>query len=177
MTYKQKRLKIYWTLFWILLWILGIYIAITKSYKNSSIWIYTSIALHFLSLISIYIIWDKDNIYRLRNIKLSFPEILERVVFTILGLIYLYLLISFSSQYESNQLKKYGVKTQSVVVLRYQDNPFMSRQLDNFVKIKYTYSNKIYYQSFRDSDTAYNVGNTVTILISTKDPMLFEVLD
>ena len=102
MKYKQKKLKIYWTFFWMLIWILGIYVAITKSYKCSSIWIYTSIILHVVSLVSIYIIWDSDNVYKLPNSKLSFSEILERIVFAIVGVIYLFLIWFFSYQFEDN---------------------------------------------------------------------------
>lgn len=97
MRYKLKRSKIYWTFFWILIWILGIYIAITKSYKESSIWIYTSIILHFLSFVSIYLIWDSDNVYRLPNAKLNSSEILERIVFVILGMIYFFVSIFVNS--------------------------------------------------------------------------------
>lgn len=175
MKYKQKKLKIYWTFFWMLIWILGIYVAITKSYKCSSIWIYTSIILHVVSLVSIYIIWDSDNVYKLPNSKLSFTEILERIVFAILGIVYVFLLVFFSSKYDSNQLRKYGVKTQSIVILSYQDKPFTSRQLDRFLKIEYSYNNKSYHQQFRDSDTLFRVGDSIKILHSSKDPELFKL--
>lgn len=175
MKYKQKKLKIYWTFFWMLIWILGIYVAITKSYKCSSIWIYTSIILHVVSLVSIYIIWDSDNVYKLPNSKLSFSEILERIVFAIVGVIYLFLIWFFSYQFEDKQLSKYGVKNISVVKKELEKYLRKGDGWKRFVKIEYSYNNKSYHQHFRDSDTLFRVGDSIKILHSSKDPELFKL--
>lgn len=87
------------------------------------------------------------------------------------------MLVFLSIHFQNKQLSKYGVNNISIVKNEYEKYLNKGGGWKRFVKIQYSYNKKTYHQGFRDSDTLYNVGDSIKIIHSSKDPELYEILE
>ena len=172
---KTSPKKIIWTILFVLLWILTLYFFITKSYKGTA-WAVSSIILHFISFIGIVLVWIDTDKYQLTKTNRSKVTI-QNLMLMLIGIIYFVFVIMMNIKYEENQLKKYGVRCNARTISTFKKYLRKGGGWRRFVEIEYTYNNKIYHQEFQDPNIFYKIDDTITILISSKAPELYEVPD
>lgn len=160
----------------ILLAILSLYLFITKSYRGT-FWCISSLTFHIGSFAIIYALWSDSDQYPFPERKKSLKQKFQEVLIMLIGIIYFAFILIVTVDYEDNQLMKYGERQTSKVTSSFTKYLSRGGGWRRFVEIEYSFNDKTYHQNFRDYDTIYKIGDNVNILISTKDPMLFEVLE
>ena len=160
----------------ILLAILSLYFFITKSYRGI-FWCISSLTLHICSFAILFALWSGSDQYPFPKRKKSLKQKFHEVLIMLIGIIYFAFIFIVTAEYENSQLMKYGERQTSKVTSSFTKYLSRGGGWRGFVEIEYSFNDKTYHQNFRDYDTIYKIGDNVNILISTKDPMLFEVLE
>lgn len=170
---KISSKKIILTILFALLWILSLYFFITKSYKGSVLAV-SSIIIHFISFIGIVLQWI--DIKKYERTPTNYTKVRnQNLLLALIGIIYFVVLIIINVKYEDKQLKKYGVHCNARVTSTFEKHNKKNNEQKWFANIEYSYNNKIYHQEIETDNAIYIIDDTINILISSKDPELYEV--
>lgn len=164
--------------FAIILWITSTYLIFTKSYKSNSLWIYSSLALHFISILIIanYLvnfIFSKLNT-EIRKIALIFIKSFFTILLYTLSLI---LVIITEEPIRKYLLTNYGRYSNSYIIeakdIDKSHDEVACACIEKNIKIMYIVDSKKYYQEFIMEDF-YEKGDTLLIKYFPITPDIFE---
>lgn len=162
----------------IIFWIISTYLIFTKSYKSNSLWIYSSLALHFISILIITNYLISFIFFKLNKDTKKTTLVLIKYFFIILFYILsLILVITTEEPIRKYLLTYYGRYSNSYIIeakdIDKCNDEVVCACIEKNIKIMYIVDFKKYYQEFTMEDF-YEKGDTLLIKYLPLSPDIFE---